>query len=106
MPRPRRLAATLTDLRPSPAEKSVRPSTSIRPESGFSRPAIERSVVVLPQPEGPSRVNISPCFTLRLTSLTASTLAPCEPPLRDRSPAYDLTRLLISSMDVVLLLES
>src|SRR4051794_10962177 len=98
MPRPRRLAATLTDLRPAPAEKMVRSFTAIMPESGRSRPAIERSVVVLPQPDGPRSVNISPFSTDRLTLLTASTRAPCEPPLRARSPAYDFTRLLISSM--------
>ena len=30
------------------------PSTSMRPDSGVSKPAIERSSVVLPQPDGPS----------------------------------------------------
>ena len=34
---------------------------SIVPESGFSRPAIIRSVVVLPQPDGPSSPKNSPC---------------------------------------------
>ena len=33
-----------------------RPAMRIRPALGGSSPAIMRSVVVLPQPEGPSRV--------------------------------------------------
>ena len=62
MPRPRSLAGTLTSLPSSPSEKSTRSPTVIVPESGFSRPAMERKVVVLPQPDGPSRVNSSPVF--------------------------------------------
>jgi len=31
------------------------PPTEIEPLSGISRPAIERKVVVLPQPDGPRR---------------------------------------------------
>src|SRR5262249_18632382 len=37
-----------------------RPAISIRPVSGVSRPAMARSVVVLPQPDGPNSVNNSP----------------------------------------------
>src|SRR3954447_3081503 len=44
----------------------------IRPEVGSSRPAIMRSVVVLPQPEGPSRQKNSPSFTLKVESFTAT----------------------------------
>ena len=36
------------------------PSSRIAPSSGRSKPAIIRSVVVLPQPEGPSTVKNSP----------------------------------------------
>ena len=37
-------------------EKTTRSSSRIRPLSGVSRPAMERSDVVLPQPLGPSIV--------------------------------------------------
>src|SRR5579883_929891 len=43
------------------------------PEVGCSRPAIRRSVVVLPHPEGPTRVSSSPGATVRLRSRTAAT---------------------------------
>src|SRR5438105_2620304 len=46
--------------------------TYTRPSSGCSKPAIIRSVVVLPQPDGPSSVSSSPGSTSRLTSLTAA----------------------------------
>jgi hypothetical protein len=46
----------------------------ISPAVGCSRPAIARSVVVLPQPEGPSSVSCSPGKTLKLTPRTAGTL--------------------------------
>ena len=43
----------------------------ISPESMLSSPAIARSVVVLPQPDGPSSTTNSPClmcrFSLRIT---------------------------------------
>src|SRR5262245_34921279 len=45
----------------------------MRPSSGFSRPAIQRSVVVLPQPEGPSSVTISPAGTSKSMPATAVT---------------------------------
>src|SRR5678816_4033563 len=43
----------------------------ICPEVGSSRPAIMRSVVVLPQPEGPSRQKNSPSRTVKAESSTA-----------------------------------
>ena len=43
----------------------------ICPEVGSSSPAIMRSVVVLPQPEGPSRQKNSPSLTVKLESFTA-----------------------------------
>src|SRR5690606_21912282 len=43
---------------PSPVTSS--PATSTRPASGRRKPAIIRSVVVLPQPDGPSRATSSP----------------------------------------------
>jgi hypothetical protein len=41
------------------------------PEVGSSRPAIMRSVVVLPQPDGPSRQKNSPSATVKVESFTA-----------------------------------
>ena len=43
----------------------------MRPPSGRSNPAIIRSSVVLPQPEGPSSVKNSPASMARLTPSTA-----------------------------------
>ena len=40
--------------------RTLRPSTSTEPESGRSNPAAMRSAVVLPQPDGPSRLTSSP----------------------------------------------
>src|SRR5437764_11557367 len=59
-------------------EYTMRPSTSISPETGRSSPAIERSVVVLPQPDGPSSVNSLPSGTSNETSCAALTTAPCS----------------------------
>src|SRR5262249_1845076 len=46
------------------------------PESGRSSPAIERSVVVLPQPEGPSSVKNFPFSTSKAMSRAARNVAP------------------------------
>src|SRR3954454_23250684 len=53
------------------------PSSRIAPESGISKPAIRRSVVVLPEPEGPSMVKNSPWPISRSTSSTAATSPNC-----------------------------
>src|SRR5215831_13667158 len=47
------------------------PPIRTSPSSGCSKPAISRSDVVLPQPDGPSRDRNSPCLTFRLTAFTA-----------------------------------
>src|SRR5438067_13903351 len=47
------------------------PSSSILPDDGSSRPAIIRSVVVLPQPEGPSRTKNSPSAMVNDDARTA-----------------------------------
>src|ERR1700704_218030 len=73
MPKPRRLGATKT-LRAE--EYTTRSPTLISPARGRSRPAIERSVVVLPQPLGPSKVNNFPSGTSKLTSCAARTIWP------------------------------
>ena len=54
-----------------------RPSTRIAPDSGMTKPAIERSSVVLPQPELPSSATISPRATSRLTR-SSTRVAPYE----------------------------
>src|SRR5262245_35752360 len=73
MPKPRRLGATKM---PRLDGYTTRPPTAISPERGRSRPAIERSVVVLPQPLGPSRVKSLPSGTSKLTSCAALTISP------------------------------
>src|ERR1700746_2495195 len=62
-----------------------RPASMISPASGVSSPAKSRSVVVLPQPEGPSRVKNSPGATVKLISFTAVLS-------RDRFAALDTGR--------------
>src|SRR5258708_14364044 len=65
-----------------PARRSTKVSLplAIRPWSGVWRPAMHISVVVLPQPEGPSRVTNSFSPTLKLTP--SSTLVPPNDMLR------------------------
>ena len=46
------------------------PSSSTSPEVGVRKPPIMRSVVVFPQPEGPSRVTNSLSFISRLMFLS------------------------------------
>jgi hypothetical protein len=48
------------------------PATMISPAVGETRPAIERRIVVLPQPEGPSSVTKLPLPIVRSTSFTAT----------------------------------
>ena len=50
------------------------PSSRIRPAVGCSKPAISRSVVVLPQPDGPSREKNSPLSTDRSMPSTATSV--------------------------------
>jgi len=47
------------------------PSIMTTPSSGVSKPAMMRSKVVLPQPEGPRREKNSPFLISKLTSLSA-----------------------------------
>src|SRR5688500_15778553 len=69
MPSRRRSAATKIER--SASLTSASPMV-MRPVVFCSSPAIIRSVVVLPQPEGPSSVRNSPASTFRLTRSTAS----------------------------------
>src|SRR5215207_9724249 len=54
-----------------------RPSMTIAPESGASRPQIRRRIVVLPPPDGPSRTKNSASATSKLTSSTILFPASC-----------------------------
>src|SRR4051812_41289114 len=63
----------------------------MRPISGVSSPAMARSVVVLPQPEGPRSVNSSPSPTSKLTPST-------PPPGRPSKPKYCFLRSSTSSI--------
>src|SRR5262245_52710317 len=82
MPRPRRFGGTNM---PFPEEKITSPPTVISPSRGRSRPAMERKVVVFPQPLGPSSVKSLPCGTSKLTSCAARITWP-------RSPVYSVLR--------------
>ena len=59
---PRRSGGTVR-----PGSETVRPPTRIVPRSGSMNPATSRSVVVLPQPDGPSRQTSEPCAIVRLS---------------------------------------
>src|SRR5580704_11828752 len=52
---------------PRSGDDTTRPAMLIVPLVGCSRPATQRRVVVLPQPEGPSKTTISPAGTAKLT---------------------------------------
>src|SRR4029453_9922080 len=52
---------------PLAGDDTIRPAMLISPEVGCSSPATQRSVVVLPQPDGPSSTTISPAGTPKLT---------------------------------------
>src|SRR6266481_6201063 len=69
MPRLRRFGARQTRRG---TEATTRPRSVISPPSGRSSPATSRSVVVLPQPLGPSSVKISPRETSRDARSTAA----------------------------------
>ena len=49
-------------------------SKEIAPPVGSSKPATQRSVVVLPQPDGPSSETSSPSATSRSMPFTAATV--------------------------------
>ena len=71
MPMPRSLGGTNMPLSTS---HTVSSAITMRPASGRSRPARQRSVVVLPQPDGPSSVISLPVSTSRLMPSTALTV--------------------------------
>src|SRR5262249_5888066 len=71
------------------------PARRIVPASGRSKPAMRRSVVVLPEPEGPRRVKNSPRPTTRSTSSTATT-----PPYALRMPSAS-TSAVVSAVSAL-----
>src|ERR1041385_4899894 len=90
MPNPRRFGATNT---PFEDEYTTRPLTEISPARGRSNPAIAGSVVVFPQPLGPSNVNRRPSSTLKLTSWAALTSSPRSFGYSVKSPSTFSTTL-------------
>src|SRR5438105_14758389 len=83
MPRPRAFGGT---KRFFCDEKTSSPPIAISPSRGRSRPAIERRVVVLPQPLGPSRVKSLPGGTPNATSCAARIGWPRSPTYSVQSP--------------------
>src|ERR1700736_3866515 len=63
---------------PFAGDDTTRPAMLISPPVGCSSPATQRSVVVLPQPDGPSSTTISPAGTAKLTpSMAGRPIANC-----------------------------
>ncbi len=87
MPMPRSLAGTKIRFAES---KTVRLPMTMRPDCGRSSPARQRSVVVLPQPDGPSSVMSLPVSASRLMPSTARTSAP--------EARYDLCKFSIANI--------
>src|SRR6202140_4590315 len=93
---------------PRAGEDTTRPAILISPDVGCSRPATQRRVVVLPQPEGPSSTTISPAGTAKLTpSIAGRPIANC---LRKSvtssvavmiSPSHPRKRSLAVTVDLV-----
>src|SRR6476620_10194732 len=75
MPSSRRRGGTRMPLA---GDDTTRPAMLISPSVGCSSPATHRSVVVLPQPDGPSSTTISPAGTAKLTpSIAGRPIANC-----------------------------
>src|ERR1700760_4285223 len=90
MPRSRARGGTRM---PRPGEDPSFPPIETSPPVGCSRPATQRNVVVLPQPEGPSSTTISPAGTAKLT-----------PSIAGRPTENCLRKLLTSRVAVMTLL--
>src|ERR1700693_6464600 len=90
MPRSRKRGGTRI---PRAGDDTTCPAMLISPDVGCSSPATQRKVVVLPQPDGPSRTTISPAGTPKLT-----------PSIAGRPTEDCLRRSLTSSVAVMALL--
>src|SRR6516165_2761852 len=80
------------NMMPCAGDDTTRPDMLMVPAVGSSRPATQRKVVVLPQPDGPSRTTISPAGTAKLT-----------PSMAGRPTANCLRRSVTSSVAVMTL---
>src|SRR3984885_7466043 len=79
------------------------PSSRMRPAVGSSKPAISRSVVVFPHPDGPSSEKNSPPETDRsMLSTAACAVSPC--PNRLVSPTSSMPAAMMSAPSLRLLL--
>ena len=76
------------------------PPSSTEPEFGRSSATTTRPMVVLPQPDSPTRPNVSPAFTVNETSDTACTLATRRCKIAPDVTGNSLTRLRTSSRGV------
>src|SRR5258707_13289133 len=92
MPRSRSRGGTRM---PRSGEDTTCPAMLISPPVGRSSPATQRNVVVLPQPDGPSRTTISPAGTAKLT-----------PSIAGRPIENCLRRSLTSSVAVMISISS
>src|SRR6202158_1670723 len=90
MPRSRNRGGTRM---PRAGDDTTCPAMLISPDVGCSRPATQREVVVLPQPDGPSHTTISPAGTAKLT-----------PSMAGRPTENCLRRSVTSSVAVMALL--
>ena len=68
---------TTDKANPNATGTTTSPPMEILPDVGATSRLIIRSVVVLPQPEGPSRTQVSPAPTSRSTPSTA-VVVPCD----------------------------
>src|SRR5258705_4765425 len=92
MPRSRSRGGTR--MRPA-GDDTTCPAMLISPPVGCSSPARQRNVVVLPQPDGPSRTTISPAGTAKLTRSIAG--RPIETCLRRSVTSSVAVMISISS---------
>ena len=69
---------------PGPSRVTDRPAIRISPDVGLSRPASSRNAVLLPHPEGPTRIRNSPSATARSSPFSATT----SPNARDAAELY------------------
>src|ERR1700730_12885584 len=90
MPRSRARGGTRM---PRCGEDTTLPAMLMSPDVGCSSPATQRSVLVLPHPDGPSSTTISPAGTAKLT-----------PSIAGRPIANCLRRSVTSSVAVMVLL--
>src|SRR5262245_41574840 len=81
---------------PRSAETS-RPASSTLPEFGCSSATTSFPIVVLPQPDSPTRPNVSPALTVNDTSETACTAPALRCKMAPAVIGYSLTMFLTSS---------